>query len=266
MKNGTQTSPTGTLPASWYSTKGIHELERRAIFARQWLLITHEMRFAKPGSYAQFTVAGYPFFIIRDREGALNAFLNVCRHRAFPVVLQDEGTASILACKYHGKLSALLNLANARLTVLGWSYSLKGNLAKAPKFDTVESFDKKDYSLFRVHLKIDKRGFLWVNLDSKDIPAVKWEDSFQAVDEQPRLGVFDMSKYQYDHSWNIKGDYNWKTLIDNYNEVSTRLATFNEADTLLVLSLLCRPSWNCKDDKSKQLRCQAYTRVHRALR
>ncbi|KIV79401.1 hypothetical protein PV11_06963 [Exophiala sideris] len=199
--NGLNKSPVGTLPASWYSTKGIFELERRAIFARQWLLITHELRFATPGTYARYTVAGYPFFIVRDREGTLNAFLNACRHRAFPIVLQDEGTANILACKYHG-----------------WSYGLKGNLAKAPKFDTVESFDKNNYSLHRVHLKIDKRGFVWVNLDSADRPTVAWETSFEAVDEQPRLHVFDMHEYRYDHSWDMKGQYNWKTLIDNYNE------------------------------------------------
>lgn len=92
----------GTLPASWYSTKELYELERRAIFARRWLLVTHELRFSGSGNYASFTIAGYPFFIIKDRDGQLNAFLNVCRHRAFPVVLGEEGTANILACKYHG--------------------------------------------------------------------------------------------------------------------------------------------------------------------
>lgn len=110
VMDGSYKSVVGTLPASWYSTKGIYELERRAIFAREWLLITHEMRFATPGSYAKFTVAGYHFFIVRDREGTLNAFLNVCRHRAFPVVLNDEGVANILACKYHGMMNRLLNL------------------------------------------------------------------------------------------------------------------------------------------------------------
>jgi len=213
----TRQLPRGTLPASWYSTKGIYELERRAIFAKQWLLITHEMRLAASGSYAKFTVAGYPFFIVRDREGTLNAFLNVCRHRAFPVVLQDEGTASILACKYHGRFSSFPSRIS--INPIGWSYSLKGKLAKAPKFDTVEDFSKDDYALFRVHSKVDKQGFVWINLDSGDEPSVKWEDKFLSVDEQPRLNAFDMKKFHFDHSWSMKGDYNWKTLIDNYNEV-----------------------------------------------
>lgn len=103
--------------------------------------------------------------------------------------------------------------------ISGWSYGLKGNLAKAPKFEAVSNFDKSQYSLFRVHLKTDKRGFVWVNLDSNETPGVEWVDSFGGVDEQPRLQVFDMSEYRYDHSWDMKGEYNWKTLVDNYNEV-----------------------------------------------
>lgn len=111
----------------------------------------------------------------------------------------------------------------AKLINEGWSYSLKGNLAKAPKFDAVESFNKDEHSLYRVHLKTDKRGFVWVNLDSAESPNVAWEQSFEAVDEQPRLNVFDMQGFRYDHSWDMKGQYNWKTLIDNYNEVTCKL-------------------------------------------
>ncbi|OCT54705.1 putative iron-sulfur domain containing protein [Cladophialophora carrionii] len=196
-----KTKPAGVLPASWYSTRAIYELERRAIFAKHWLLITHELRLPAAGAYAKFTVAGYPFFIIRDKQGELNAFLNVCRHRAFPVVLQDEGVANILACKYHG-----------------WSYALNGKLAKAPRFDAVDGFDKSDYGLFQIHLRVDQRGFIWVNLDAAPEPEVKWEEFFDSVDTQGRLQAFDMKNYRYDHSWDMDGEYNWKTLIDNYNE------------------------------------------------
>ena len=97
---------------------------------------------------------------------------------------------------------------------------MKGKLAKAPKFDTVAGFNKDKYSLFRVHLRKDHRGFVWVNLDSAEEPEVPWEESFQDVDEQPRLRAFTMENYHFDHAWDMHGEYNWKTLIDNYNEVS----------------------------------------------
>jgi phenylpropionate dioxygenase-like ring-hydroxylating dioxygenase large terminal subunit len=92
-----------TLPSSWYHSAPLYELERRAIFSKKWLQITHQNRFAKGGDYAQYEMAGYPLFIIKNREGELVAFHNVCRHRAFPLVIKNEGNASILACGYHGE-------------------------------------------------------------------------------------------------------------------------------------------------------------------
>lgn len=91
-----------TLPASWFRENSIYELERRAIFSTKWILVSHKSRFENPGQYVRYDMAGYPFFIINDRKGNLEAFLNVCRHRAFPIVHKDQGTANILSCKYHG--------------------------------------------------------------------------------------------------------------------------------------------------------------------
>lgn len=91
-----------TLPASWYREPGFYQLERRAIFSKSWILISHSCQFNEPGKYARYEMAGYPFFIIRDRAGSINAFLNVCRHRAFPIVHEDAGKAMVLSCKYHG--------------------------------------------------------------------------------------------------------------------------------------------------------------------
>ncbi|KAH0832538.1 Rieske 2Fe-2S family protein [Fonsecaea pedrosoi] len=190
-----------TFPASWYTEPAFYEFERRAIFSQSWLLISHKLRFGAAGTYVRYEVAGIPFMLIKDRQGEIRAFLNICRHRAFPLVHQDEGKVSILACKYHG-----------------WSYGLNGNLAKAPRFDSVEDFDKKEYSLFQVHVHLDVRGFIWVNLDAAETPTVSWDEQFGGVDTQPRLSNFDMDDYEYNHTWGMEGKFNWKTLIENYNE------------------------------------------------
>lgn len=94
-----------TFPSSWYREPKFYEFERRAIFAQSWMLISHSLQFQQAGGYVRYETAGYPFFIIRDRQGNIQAFLNICRHRAFPLVHEDEGKASILACKYHGMVN-----------------------------------------------------------------------------------------------------------------------------------------------------------------
>lgn len=94
---------TRALPASWYRSSAMYELERRAIFSKKWIVVSHQARFAEVGDFLRITQAGFTFFLIKDRQGEIRAHHNVCRHRAFPLVEQDAGRVNILSCKYHGK-------------------------------------------------------------------------------------------------------------------------------------------------------------------
>ncbi|KAL5342060.1 ring hydroxylating alpha subunit-domain-containing protein [Aspergillus crustosus] len=179
----------------------MYSLERRSIFSKKWLLISHEPKLTETGTYLHVKEAGFSFFLIRDRQGKINGFHNVCRHRAYPLVQEDSGKVNILSCQYHG-----------------WSYGLNGNLVKAPQYQELEGFEKEENGLFPIHVHVDKLGFIWVNLDAAATPSVRLEDDFKGVDEQPRLKPFDFSQYHFDHAWDMVGDYNWKTLADNYNE------------------------------------------------
>ena len=95
----------GNLPASWYTEPLFYEFERRAIFSKHWLLTTHRLRLPEIGSYLRFEMAGFDFFLIKNKEGEIQAFHNICRHRAYPIIDKDtpnEGKKSILTCGYHG--------------------------------------------------------------------------------------------------------------------------------------------------------------------
>ncbi|KAJ5791945.1 uncharacterized protein N7518_008956 [Penicillium psychrosexuale] len=194
-------SPAHPLPSSWYSSQDIHELERRAIFCRKWLLITHKLRFPKTGDWLRYDIAGYAFILVKDREGNVNAFHNVCRHRAFPVVTEEGGTSRIFSCQYHG-----------------WSYGLNGKLAKAPGYQEVEGFDKSKNGLLPIHVHIDVNGFIWVNLDASEKPEISWEDDFKGIDLQPRFTGFNFEDYDFDNTGEMSGEYNWKVMAEHYNE------------------------------------------------
>ena len=165
------------------------------------MLITHSLRLKEPGDYLRYDIANYQFVLCKDRDGNINGFHNVCRHRAFPFVTKEEGNAKIFSCLYHG-----------------WSYSLKGNLAKAPGYDDLPTFDKSKNSLLPIHVHVDRNGFIWVNLDGKAVPEVPWSEDFDGIDKLPRYDNINWDDYVYDHSWNMDGGYNWKILADNYNE------------------------------------------------
>ena len=189
------------LPASWYSSKEIYELERRAVFSRKWLLTTHKLRFPKTGDWLKFNIAGYAFILVRDKDGNVNAFHNICRHRAFPVVTEDGGSARIFSCQYHG-----------------WSYGLNGKLAKAPHYQELDGFDKSQNGLFPIQVHVDRNGFVWLNLDADDKPMISWDRDFAGIDLQSRFEGFDFEDYDFDSGWESIGEYNWKAVADNYNE------------------------------------------------
>ncbi len=108
-----------TLPASWWVSEKIFELEKRAIFSKvgvalvpnffdvtieqirthinqSWILAMHSSRFTKAGDYFRLDIAGFPIIMIQGKDGTIQAFHNVCRHRAYPIVNKDSGSSLVL--------------------------------------------------------------------------------------------------------------------------------------------------------------------------
>lgn len=46
-----------------------------------------------------------------------------------------------------------------------------------------------------------------------------------------------MDDFTFDHAWELEGDYNWKAMADNYNEVGESVLEVSPL-TALVLSLV----------------------------
>ncbi|KAM5349666.1 hypothetical protein ACJ41O_006171 [Fusarium nematophilum] len=62
-------SPARGLPASWYRSPEVYQLERRAIFSKKWILLTHMLRLKEAGDYLSFTYAEFPFFLFGIATG-----------------------------------------------------------------------------------------------------------------------------------------------------------------------------------------------------
>ncbi|GLI73354.1 hypothetical protein PoHVEF18_001571 [Penicillium ochrochloron] len=71
-----QKTPVRALPASWYTSQDMYELERRSIFSRKWLLTTHKHRVPNAGDWVQYDAAGYKFIVSQDEKGNIKAYLH----------------------------------------------------------------------------------------------------------------------------------------------------------------------------------------------
>jgi choline monooxygenase len=184
---------TFTLPASWYHDPSIHDRERHAIFAREWLYFGPAERLVAPGDYLADDVCGWDVVAVVTASGERRAFHNVCRHRAGPLVAPGAGHGSAFVCRYHG-----------------WVYELDGALRAARDFG--EEIDAADCSLLPVRVE-EWRGLVFVNLDAEAVPLVDALGDFAAACAEFPLETFRPSS---ERAHDI--DANWKTYADNYLE------------------------------------------------
>lgn len=187
------TSPPETLPASWYHGDETYGRERRTIFWKNWSLIARADQVAQPGDYAAGDIAGWPVFAIRDKQGDLRGFHNVCRHRAGPLVRDGAGHCTTLRCRYHG-----------------WVYDGSGTLKKAPGLKLGVDIEAGEFSLHPVRVET-WNGLVFACLDENAPGLVDWLGDIVAIaSEFPAIpGMSFVGAFEHD------GRANWKAYSDN---------------------------------------------------
>jgi hypothetical protein len=68
-----------SLPAAFYQSPQIYELERRAIFSKSWFLVSHRARYRNVGDYVQYEMAGFNFVVFKNKDEKIVGWHNVCR-------------------------------------------------------------------------------------------------------------------------------------------------------------------------------------------
>jgi hypothetical protein len=61
-----------TPPASWYTARAIHDLEREAVFSRTWQLVARTDQLTTPGDYVAGCDFEVPWLVLRDLDGVLH--------------------------------------------------------------------------------------------------------------------------------------------------------------------------------------------------
>jgi choline monooxygenase len=109
-----------TMPARWYLDPEIFEREKEAIFYRNWHYVTHRSALAEVGDYATLRIADESVLVIRGKDGGLQGFYNVCKHRAHELL---EGSGNTTAPTSFSKAAATPSSSSAPTTPgpTGWT-------------------------------------------------------------------------------------------------------------------------------------------------
>jgi glycine betaine catabolism A len=193
--------PRPTLTGTDYASPEVYAEERERLFYRGWFCIGRADEVPASGDYLVRDVVGESVFVVRNREGELRAFYNVCAHRGTKL-LDDEpacGTlGKALKCPYHA-----------------WSYDLDGKLLATPNVHEDEQFERSDYRLSPVAVG-EHGGFLFGSLTEEPGTLGAWlANSNETITdfERYRLGELRLARrITYDVA------ANWKIVVENYNE------------------------------------------------
>jgi len=185
-----------SLKADAYVDPRWYAVDREEIIAKTWQWVCHVEKVRAPGDYVTVDIAGRPIAVVRDREGVLRAFYNVCKHRAHHL-LSGEGNTSKMMCPYHA-----------------WTYRLDGQLVRAPHTETLEGFDIKSICLDQVQVEAFC-GFIYVNLDPM-APSLKSQTG--DFETEIRHWAPDIEKLTFGHRLTYDIKSNWKNVVDNFLE------------------------------------------------
>lgn len=71
-----------TPPSAWFTDPTIYHLEMASVFHDSPLVVGSALQILAPGDYFTGSIGRqHPFVVLRDEDGRVRAFYNVCRHK-----------------------------------------------------------------------------------------------------------------------------------------------------------------------------------------
>jgi glycine betaine catabolism A len=193
--------PRPTLSGTDYTSDAVYEEERERLFFSGWLCIGRADEVPETGSYVVRDVAGESVFVVRNRDGGLRAFYNVCAHRGTRILDEDPACGTLgraIKCPYHA-----------------WSYDLDGRLLATPNVHEDEQFERADYRLSQVAVG-EFAGFLFVSLADAPVALEAWlRDSNETITD---FGRYRLAELKLGRRITYDVAANWKIVVENYNE------------------------------------------------
>ncbi len=186
-----------TLPGNYYFDPEIYRTELERIFYRSWQYVCHGSRVRESGHYAVRDIGDQSVFVLRDGDGGLRAFHNVCQHRAHRLLEGEGEIGKRIVCPYHA-----------------WAYAPSGELAFARGSDGMAYFPKAEIRLQPV--RVDTlAGFVFVNLDAE---AASLGETYPGLEAEILALAPNAADLQRAHVHHYDLAANWKNSVENYSE------------------------------------------------
>lgn len=180
--------------------------QEQQLFKDMPIIVGHSSQIPEAGDYFTRDICQVPIIVLRQKDGSLKAFINVCKHRGGRLARESSGQGlRTLVCQYHA-----------------WTYETNGKLRGVPHRDGFSDMPDRCKSLTELPLS-ERFGFIWLRLSP-----IRPDDMEGGFDEtlNQLLGdtiIGDLESYQMDkHVVFDPKDFhrpiNWKLAVDTFME------------------------------------------------
>ncbi|NUU66393.1 aromatic ring-hydroxylating dioxygenase subunit alpha [Enterobacteriaceae bacterium BIT-l23] len=195
------------MPNEAYISRDYFQFERDKVLGKTWACIGFSADLPEKGYVKPVDFMNLPLVMMRNRQGELQVFHNVCSHRGMRLV-QDAGPIQgMIRCPYHS-----------------WTYDLDGNLKGTPHIGGIGVHKDERFKCEKHGLKALRSaqwmGMIFVNL-SGDAPdfaqhIAPLEQRWKSFLGQEGLSLL----RQADSSGRLEIEVqcNWKLAVENYCE------------------------------------------------
>ena len=184
-------------PGDVYFSEDVMQQEIEQIFMKQWLLVGRAEEVENPGDYFTHRIADEPVVVVKEKNGNIQAFANVCRHRGVQVAW-NSGNTKYFSCPYHGGV-----------------YDTSGKLVNAQYLEKTKNFKKENCSLPRLRTELWE-GFIFINFDGGASPLM---DDLERWDFPRIYEPYQMGRLRVANKFEMEISCNWKFLNENLTDI-----------------------------------------------
>lgn len=189
------------LPNPFYIDPAVFDEEKRRVFFRNWAALGFAKDVPEAGDARPVSFLGQPLVMVRDKDGTLRVFQNICRHRGMILIDRPGRIQRAIRCPYHS-----------------WCYELDGRLRTTPHVggpgtNRHDAIHREDLGLIEVR-SAEWLGVVFVNVDGQ-APAFE----VYAAEALARWAEYARPlHFSPDGEIKLEVASNWKLAVENYCE------------------------------------------------
>jgi phenylpropionate dioxygenase-like ring-hydroxylating dioxygenase large terminal subunit len=179
-----------------YTSREFAAREWERMWTKVWLLLGREDEMPRPGDWQQEEVGPESILMVRQQDGSIKAFYNVCQHRGQRLVSAPKGHVRRFICPYHS-----------------WAWMPDGELNFVQDADDFPQGNPCG-KLRLKELRCESfAGFVWVSMDPdcvglREFLGPVWDD----------WAVYGIESWKRFVARTTVAPCNWKVVMDNFNE------------------------------------------------